>query len=305
VRNSSGEILPGQNVAFRISILAGSEWGATVYAEEHNAVTNDFGLVNLKIGAGNILTGSFSPDGWGLDTHFIKVEMDVTGGAGYVLLGTSQLLSVPYAFHAQTVEEDNTEDADADPANEIQILSINNDTLYLSNGGYIPNIVSYSGVAESDNFLSFDGTNWITRELLLTTENTGNGSAIDIMQPFLTLNFIIALQGIFPSRNVAEPFLATIIMFGGNFAPRGWAFCDGQLLAVASNQALFSLLGTTYGGDGRTTFGLPDLRGRVPLHEGTGSGLTPRSLGSKGGAETHIITVPQLPAHKHNVIIQQ
>lgn len=96
-----------------------------------------------------------------------------------------------------------------------------------------------------------------------------------------------------------NPFIGQIIMFGGNFAPRGWAFCDGQLLAIAQNTALFSILGTTYGGDGRTTFGLPDLRGRVAMHEGTGPGLTPRSLGAKGGSETNTLNTTQMPSHNH------
>lgn len=86
---------------------------------------------------------------------------------------------------------------------------------------------------------------------------------------------------------MSEPFIGEIRMFGGNFAPRGWAFCDGQLLSVSQNSALFSLLGTIYGGDGRITFGLPDLRGRVPMHPGSGSGLTPRVLGQKGGSESN------------------
>ena len=84
---------------------------------------------------------------------------------------------------------------------------------------------------------------------------------------------------------MSEPFVAEIRIFAGNFAPRSWAFCDGQLLAVSQNDALFSLFGTIYGGDGRTTFGLPDLRGRIPLHAGDGPGLSPRRLGSRGGAE--------------------
>ena len=96
-----------------------------------------------------------------------------------------------------------------------------------------------------------------------------------------------------------EPFLAEILMFGGNFAPRGWAFCDGQLLAINQYQALFSLLGTTYGGDGRTTFALPDLRGRVAMHAGNGPGLSPRSLGQKSGLETNTLNVGQLPSHNH------
>lgn len=100
---------------------------------------------------------------------------------------------------------------------------------------------------------------------------------------------------------MSEPFVGEIRMFAGNFAPRGWAFCDGQLLAVSQNDALFSLLGTIYGGDGRTTFGLPDLRGRIPIHAGTGPGLSPRRLGAKGGAEKVTLTVNQLPSHGHTL----
>ena len=96
---------------------------------------------------------------------------------------------------------------------------------------------------------------------------------------------------------MSEPFVGEIRMFAGNFAPRGWAFCDGQLLAVSQNDALFSLLGTIYGGDGRTTFGLPDLRGRIPIHMGHGPGLSERRLGAKGGEEKVTLTVNQLPSH--------
>lgn len=95
------------------------------------------------------------------------------------------------------------------------------------------------------------------------------------------------------SLTAPEPFIGEISMFGGNFAPRGWALCNGQLLPISQNSALFSLLGTTYGGDGRTTFALPDLRGRVPVHAGRGSGgLSPYPLGSKGGSETLSIPRP-------------
>ena len=98
---------------------------------------------------------------------------------------------------------------------------------------------------------------------------------------------------------MSEPFVGEIRMFAGNFAPRGWAFCDGQLLAVSQNDALFSLLGTIYGGDGRTTYGLPDLRGRIPIHAGSGPDLSSRNLGSKSGAEKVTLTVNQLPSHRH------
>ena len=98
---------------------------------------------------------------------------------------------------------------------------------------------------------------------------------------------------------MSEPFVGQITMFAGNFAPRGWAFCDGQLLDVSQNDALFSLFGTIYGGDGRTTFGLPDLRGRLPLHMGTGPGLSPRTIGAKSGSESVTVVTTQLPSHTH------
>lgn len=98
-----------------------------------------------------------------------------------------------------------------------------------------------------------------------------------------------------------EPFIGQIMMFGGNFAPRGWALCDGQLLPINQYSSLFSILGTTYGGDGVTTFGLPDLRSRTPVHMGTGPGLTHRTLGQKFGEETVTLTQAQMPAHSHNV----
>ena len=100
---------------------------------------------------------------------------------------------------------------------------------------------------------------------------------------------------------MSEPFVGEIRMFAGNFAPRGWAYCDGQLMAIANNDALFSLLGTIYGGDGRTTFGLPDLRGRIPIHAGSGPGLSVRKLGAKGGSEKVTLTTGELPPHSHNV----
>lgn len=98
---------------------------------------------------------------------------------------------------------------------------------------------------------------------------------------------------------MSDPFVGEIRMFAGTFAPRGWALCDGQLLSVSGNDALFSLFGTIYGGDGRSTFGLPDLRGRLPIHVGSGPGLTPRQIGSKSGSENVTVTEAQLPSHGH------
>ena len=97
-----------------------------------------------------------------------------------------------------------------------------------------------------------------------------------------------------------EPFIGMIVQFGGNFAPRGWALCDGQLMSIAQNSALFSILGTTYGGDGRTTFALPDLRSRVPIHPGQGPGLSRYVLGQAGGVESVTLTVNNMPSHNHS-----
>jgi microcystin-dependent protein len=98
---------------------------------------------------------------------------------------------------------------------------------------------------------------------------------------------------------MSEPFLGEIRVFALNFEPRGWAACDGRLLPISVNTALFSILGTTFGGDGRTTFGLPNLRGRIPLGAGAGPGLTPRNLGESAGTETVTLSLNQLPPHNH------
>ncbi len=143
--------------------------------------------------------------------------------------------------------------------------------------------IGLNAATNAGDLMTWNGSNWIAAQPAVKSVTHDN------MQPWLGINYIIALQGIFPSRSsISDPTLAEISMFGGNFAPRSWAFCNGQLLAISSNTALFSLLGTIYGGDGRTTFALPDLRGRVPVHSGSspGPGLTYRNLGQKGGSES-------------------
>src|SRR4249919_2758411 len=96
---------------------------------------------------------------------------------------------------------------------------------------------------------------------------------------------------------MAQPYVGEIRMFAGNFAPAGWMFCEGQLLPISENETLFNLIGTTYGGDGESTFALPDLRGRIPLHQGNGF-----ILAETGGAETITLTVPQMPPHSHPML---
>jgi len=107
--------------------------------------------------------------------------------------------------------------------------------------------------------------------------------------------------GLTPVHAGAEPFLGEIMMVGYTFCPAGWTEASGQLLSISQYTALFSLYGTNFGGDGRTNFALPDLRGRVPMHEGDGPGLTPRIVGQKGGFETNTLAVAQMPSHTHSL----
>ena len=100
---------------------------------------------------------------------------------------------------------------------------------------------------------------------------------------------------------MSEPFLCEIRMFGGNFAPTGWALCNGQLMAISQYAALFAILGTSFGGNGVQTFGLPDLRGRVPVHQGTGNGLSPYVLGEQTGTQAVTLSTSNLPSHSHLV----
>lgn len=98
---------------------------------------------------------------------------------------------------------------------------------------------------------------------------------------------------------MATPYVGEIRLFAGNFAPAGWALCDGSVLSIAENEVLFNLIGTTYGGDGQATFALPDMRGRVPLHQGSGPGLSPRTMGQLAGVEQVTLSPAQLPSHNH------
>jgi microcystin-dependent protein len=162
------------------------------------------------------------------------------------------------------------------------------------------------GVPDTTNqgtILRSDGSQWVEVAFPVggSTSAQGGSQSFNVRDPYLGVSYIIALQGTFPSRNSSDPFIGEIVMFGGNFAPRGWAFCEGQLLPISQYSALFSLLGTNFGGDGRTTFGLPDLRGRSPVHFGQGNGLSNVRIGQEGGSEFRTLSVAELPSHSHIV----
>ncbi len=135
VRDGSGNLLANSNVSFRISILDGS--GVSVFTETHSVTTNSRGLVSLSIGAGSLVSGSFSTIDWGADSFDMEVELDPNGGSSYTSLGISSLQSVPYALYAENTANDSVVDADADPTNEFQTLSRKGDTIFLTNGGFI------------------------------------------------------------------------------------------------------------------------------------------------------------------------
>ncbi len=141
------------------------------------------------------------------------------------------------------------------------------------------------GTAVGD-LVSWDGVNWVNKQPAVQHFSI----SVDNHQPFVAMNYVIALFGIFPSQNDAsEPYIGEIYLMGCNFAPTGFALCEGQVLSIAQNSTLFNLIGTTYGGDGTSTFNLPDLRGRIPIHEGS-NGSSNYIIGQFGGIETMTFT---------------
>ncbi|MBI5915918.1 MAG: hypothetical protein HY842_11110, partial [Bacteroidetes bacterium] len=132
-RDANGQIIKNQVVGLRLSILEGGASGTLEYQETHHPVSSDIGVFSVNVGMGTVLSGSMGSIAWGSDEHWLRVEMDASGGSTFQLMGASQLLSVPYALHAETVADN--DDADADPANELQTISKTGNTVTLSNGG--------------------------------------------------------------------------------------------------------------------------------------------------------------------------
>ena len=164
-----------------------------------------------------------------------------------------------------------------------------NDTLMLApnpSGGAAP---------VAGQLLSWDGNNWVPKTLTKTSSVGGN-QPFGILNPYLGMNYVISLFGIYPSQSGGQPYIGEIDLVGFNFAPSGWAFCNGQILSIADYSTLFNLIGTTYGGDGVTTFGLPDLQGRFAVHQGAGV-----IIGQKSGSPTHTLGISEMPIHNHAI----
>lgn len=271
LRDSGNKLVANKNVGMRVSILQGTESGTVVYTETHTALTNINGLVTVEIGTGTTVN-NFSAINWAAGPYFLKTETDPNGGTSYTITGSSQLLSVPYALYAEN---------SSSPKFAQLPLKIKNDSIEISKTGTV-----------KGNMITYDGNNWVALGLDANhpfVDSIRFASPASNLQPYLTLNYCISLFGIFPSRSGSDPFVGEIEIFGFNFAPNGWALCNGQLMAISQNTALFSLLGTMYGGDGISTFALPDLQGRIPIHMGQGSGLSNHNQGESGGSETIIL----------------
>ena len=357
VRGNNGSVLVNQLVSFQLSILKDNPNGLVVYSERQNLSTNSYGIVNINVGTGTIISGDFATIIWGSFAHFIKVEFDAAGGNNFQFMGTSQILSVPYALYAESAGSASN-DSDTNPTNELQAVNFSNDTLYLSNGGQVylgdyldntdnqsllfnnnqlsisnGNSVSLSSLVDNtdnqtltlsgNNLLSITGGNSIqlssglsdndpdpTNELqtLSLNNNTlsiSNSNSValdaDITNELQLLSHsgdtLFLSQGnyvIFPqdndldsvnelqiisisndtlqlSNNGGDVFLGqtygmpvgSIISYGGINIPNGWLLCDGALVDRVQYQSLFLSVGTVWGaGDGTTTFNLPDLRGK-------------------------------------------
>lgn len=148
------------------------------------------------------------------------------------------------------------------------------------------NNIALNPGTNTGDLITWDGTNWVNMQPAVQHFTI----VVDNRQPFLTLNYCIALSGVYPSRSSSQPFLSEIELYAFNFAPKGFALCNGQLLSISQNAALFSLVGTYYGGDGIHTFGLPNLQGRVPINMGSSTGTSTYVLGQTGGVESNTIS---------------
>lgn len=526
-RDLSGQAIANQDVSLRISIIAGDLSGDAAYSEVHQVRTNEAGFFSLAIGYGQADKGEFSAIRWGADNYFVQVEMDAKGGQDFVRMGSSQLLSVPYALYAQRAGEvegtalppdgcgpcdggvtvlqleyngldgavvvvynvDRSEtlfigyvvpgqlftfnnDGDVLDPSRIRIWingtqntrirtncrdevgpgsvfgaftvnyaeSLNNGPICeVEPGGYddtgccidgapgatgptgptgpqgetgpqgppgAPGIAGATGPTGADGprgatgdpgadgprgatgptgdpgldgprgatgptgdtgadgprgatgadgvdgvdgatgptgergatgptgeqgatgptganglGLPADATNgqiavfdvptgptgatgmWVSKTLSVSVNNSGGNQGQNNMQPFIVMRYCVVTQGIFPSRNGQDEYIGELMLVGYNFCPRASIDARGQLLSIAQNTALFSLYGTTFGGDGRTTFGVPDLQGRTAIGDGQGPGLSNRLLGQKGGSEQNFMNVSQMPSHTHTVTI--
>lgn len=280
-RDASGTAITNQNVSFRISILESSTSGTAVYTESHSITTSAIGLANMEIGGGNVLSGNMQTINWGANPHFLRVELDVSGGTNYQLMGVSQLLSVPYALHANTVANDQVDDADADPSNEYNTaFSLSGTNLQITDGGgtlvadlsalggnTLDQAYDQGGAGAGRSITADAGEVQITTNttnaigLRLTNGNTGVGL---IANSTNAANIFSTIQASTSSIN------NTVSAIIGN--TDGGAYgVSGQVQATASAQAgVYGSNLRTNGGHGVLGIGLNGAVGQTSYQQGFG-----------------------------------
>lgn len=262
------------------------------------------------IGEIRIFAGNFAPAGWAFcDGSLVPISENDTlfnligttyGGDGQSTFGLPNL-NGRTAIHMGRGTSGTNYNIGETAGIDTVTLSLNQTPVHT----HVPLGYSGTGNASSPSNTVFAAssvnefaTGTAAVSLAAPTAAAGGNQPHENLQPLLVVNFIISLFGIYPtpSSGGSTPLMGQLALYSFNFAPQGWAQCNGQLLPINQNQALFSLLGTAYGGDGRVNFGLPDLRGRVPI--GVGQGYT---QGTRGGEENHTLIISELPAHSHGL----
>ena len=252
-RDNQGIPITNQSVALRISIISGSTTGAILYVETHGLTTNQFGLFTLQIGQGTVANGSFGSINWASNSHFMKIEMDETGGFAYQNMGTTQLISVPYALHANTV--DNSDDADADPTNELQNLSINGNNLTISGGNTVA-LNSNSG-GSLDAAYDFGGA------------GAGRTIVVDAGEVELTTNTVAGVALRTTNSNTGAGIVST-----STNATNGFSAIQANTNSTASGAA--AIVGNTTG----SAYG---VAGQVAATASAASGIYGSNLRTNGG----------------------
>jgi microcystin-dependent protein len=307
VRNTSNNLVLSAPVGMRVSIIQGSIFGASVYVETQNPITNSNGLISISIGTGTIVTGSFSTVNWANGPYFIKTETDPLGGTAYSIIGTSELMSVPYALYA------------------------GNATTYTSGNGISISSGTIANTAPNQTVnISAAGISSVTGTYPNYTINTPNhiagagisvsGATITNSAPDKTVTLTgtgaTSITGVYPNYTVNSPIVSgipvgTILPFAGSTVPAGYLICDGAQINRITYANLFSVIGSSWGnGNGTTTFHVPDFRGRFMRGQNAGSGQDPdaatrTAINTGGNTGDNVGTVQSggLSSHNHNLTI--
>jgi len=296
---SSGFLLPRMGSSERLSIVAPAS-GLIVYQ-----LDNPVGFYYYTGSAWVKLQESITETdpvftAWNKSTGISITASQIINFNAYVAINSSVLANSAKISYPAT---NATKLASIEPGAQV---NVNSDWNATSGDAVILNKPILEGLhvrmdATAGDLITYDGSNWVAAAPLII--NNGD-LPINNMQPYLTINFCISLYGIFPQRSSSDPFVGEICLFPFNFAPYHWAMCNGQILPISQNTALFALLGIQYGGNGATTFALPDFQGQSPVNQGQGPGLSQYYMGDQTGSETITLLPSEIPSHTHPITFQ-